>query len=135
MPLTRISAPRHLPHAQVKALADAAQEALVSTCNVPPKDLFQLLARFDAQEMILDPSFGGVSRSQDACIVEITFLQGRTDDQKRALYQRLTALAVEAGFRPDDVMIALVENTRMDWSLGHGVAYADHVQALKPGGT
>ena len=134
MPLTRISAPRHLPQAQVKALADAAQEALVSTCNVPPKDLFQLLARFDAGEMILDPTFGGVNRSQDACIVEITFLQGRTDDQKRALYQKLTALAVQAGFRPDDVMIALVENTRMDWSLGHGVAYADHVQSLKTSG-
>ena len=134
MPLTRISAPRHLSHAQVKALADAAQEALVTTCNVPVKDLFQLLARFDAQEMILDPTFGGVSRSSDACIVEITFLQGRTDDQKRALYKRLTALAVEAGFRPDDVMIALVENSRMDWSLGHGVAYADHVQSLKQAG-
>lgn len=134
MPLTRISAPRHLPQAQVKALADAAQEALVSTCNVPPKDLFQLLTRFDAGEMILDPTFGGVNRSQDACIVEITFLQGRTDDQKRALYQRLTAGAVEAGFRPDDIMIALVENTRMDWSLGHGVAYADHVQALQQTG-
>lgn len=131
MPLTRISAPRHLPHAQVKALADAAQDALVSTCNVPPKDLFQLLQRFDAGEMILDPTFGGVSRSLDACIVEITFLQGRTDDQKRQLYQRLTALAVQAGFRPDDVMIALVENSRMDWSLGHGVAYADHVQSQK----
>lgn len=131
MPLTRISAPRHLPYAQVKALADAAQEALVSTCNVPPNDLFQLLARFDAEEMILDPTFGGVSRSSDACIVEITFLQGRTDDQKRQLFKRLTERAVEAGFRPDDVMIALVENSRMDWSLGHGVAYADHVQSLK----
>lgn len=131
MPLTRISAPRHLPHAKVKALADAAQEALVSTCNVPPNDLFQLLARFDAEEMILDSTFGGVSRSLDACIVEITFLQGRTDEQKRQLYKRLTQGAVEAGFRPDDVMIALVENSRMDWSLGHGVAYADHVRSPK----
>jgi len=135
MPLTRISAPRHLPHTQVKALADAAQEALVSACNVPPNDLFQLLARFDAGEMILDSTFGGVSRSLDACIVEITFLQGRTDEQKRQLFKRLTQGAVEAGFRPDDVMIALVENTRMDWSLGHGVAYADHVQASKPTST
>ncbi len=131
MPLTRISAPRHLPHAKIKALADAAQEALVSTCNVPVNDLFQLLARFDAEEMILDPTFGGVSRSLDACIVEITFLQGRTDEQKRQLFKRLTQGAVEAGFRPDDVMISLVENTRMDWSLGHGVAYADHLQSSK----
>jgi hypothetical protein len=25
-------------------------------------------------------------------------------------------------------MVALTENSRMDWSLGQGVAYADHVK-------
>src|SRR5215813_3929140 len=122
MPLTRVSAPKHLPFARVRALADAAQDGLVHTCNVPPKDLFQLLARFESEEMILDPTFGGVHRSQDACIVEILFLQGRTDDQKRKLYRHVVDRAVQAGFRPDDVMIALTENSRVDWSVGLGVA-------------
>ncbi len=133
MPLTRISAPRHLPLAQVRALAVATQEALVATCNVPPDDLFQILARFDTGEMILDPRFGGVDRSRDACIVEIVFLGGRTDDQKRNLFQRIAAGAVAVGFRADDVMVALIENTRMDWSLGLGVAYADHVASHAKG--
>ena len=96
------------------------------TCNVPPDDLFQLISRFDVDDIILDPHFGGVSRSQDACIVEVVFLVGRTDDQKRALFRHVAERAVQGGFRGDDVMIALVENSRMDWSLGHGVAYADH---------
>ena len=26
-------------------------------------------------------------------------------------------------------MVALTENSHMDWSLGRGLAYADHVQA------
>lgn len=125
MPLTKISAPKHLPLQQVQALAAAVQQGLVQTCNVPPNDLFQLISRFEAQEMVLDPHFGGVSRSKDACIAEIVFLAGRTDDQKRALFQHIAKCAVQAGFRPDDIMVALVENTRMDWSLGHGVAYAD----------
>jgi hypothetical protein len=127
MPLTKISAPKHLAFAKVKALADAVQDGLVTTCGVPPKDLFQLVSRFDSEEMILDPTFGGVSRSRDACIAEITFLQGRTDDQKRQLFRHIVERAVAAGFRPDDVMVALTENSRMDWSLGLGVAYADHV--------
>ncbi len=131
MPLTKISAPRHLAYAKVKALADAVQDGLVQTCLVPPKDLFQIIARFDSEEMILDPTFGGVSRSQEACIVEITFLSGRTDEQKRNLFRRIAEKAVTAGFRPDDVMVALTENTRMDWSLGNGVAYADHVKKTK----
>ena len=57
MPLTKISAPRHLAFTKVKALADAVQDGLVQACNVPPKDLFQLIARYDPEEMILDPTF------------------------------------------------------------------------------
>ena len=108
------------------SFAKAVQDALVKTCNVPPNDLFQLISRFDAEEMIFDPHFGGVSRSRGACIVEVVFLTGRTDDQKRALFRHIVDTAVQAGFRADDVMIALVENTRMDWSLGLGLAYADN---------
>jgi phenylpyruvate tautomerase PptA (4-oxalocrotonate tautomerase family) len=126
MPLTKISAPRHLSSNQVQALAAAVQDGLVKTCNVPPNDLFQLISRFDSEEIILDPHFGGVNRSKDACVIEVVFLLGRTDDQKRALFRHVAELALGAGFRADDVMIALVENSRMDWSLGLGVAYADH---------
>lgn len=129
MPLTRLAVPTHLDSRRVAALAAAAQSALVSACNVPPDDLFQLITRFPADSMLLDPSFGGVSRSADACIIEITFLAGRNDDQKRALYRLIVEGAVQAGYRPDDIMIALTENTRADWSLGHGVAYADHIAA------
>jgi phenylpyruvate tautomerase PptA (4-oxalocrotonate tautomerase family) len=125
MPLTKISVPRHLPNTQVTALANAIQDGLIKTCNVPPNDLFQLISRFDSDEMILDPHFGGVSRSKDACVIEIIFLVGRTDDQKRALFHHITEQCAYAGFRKDDVMIALVENSYMDWSLGLGVAYAD----------
>lgn len=125
MPLTKISAPKHLPSSQVRALAKAIQDGLVKTCNVPPNDLFQLISRFETDEIILDPHFGGVSRSKDACVAEIVFLTGRTDDQKRALFRHIAECAVEAGFRADDIMVALVENSRMDWSLGLGVAYAD----------
>lgn len=110
----------------VKALAEAVQASLVKTCNVPPNDLFQLISRFEAEEIILDPHFGGTNRSNDACIVEIVFLTGRTDEQKRSLFRHISDKAVQAGFRADDIMVALIENSRMDWSLGHGVAYADH---------
>lgn len=131
MPLTKISAPKHIEFARVKALAAAVHEGLVATCNVPPKDLFQLISRFEVEEMILDPDFGGVNRSRDACIAEVTFLQGRTDEQKRQLFRHVVERAVAVGFRPDDVMIALTENSRMDWSLGLGVAYAEHVHAKR----
>lgn len=131
MPLTKIFAPKHIEFAKVKSLADAVHCGLVHTCNVPPKDLFQIITRCESEEMILDPTFGDVNRSRDACIAEITFLKGRTDEQKRSLFKYIAIQAVAAGFRADDVMIALTENSHMDWSLGLGVAYADHVRAAK----
>jgi len=127
MPLTKISAPKHLDFIKVKALADAVQGGLEQTCNVPPKYLFLLISRFESEEMILDPTFGNVNRSRDACIAEITFLRGRTDDQKQSLFKYIDGQAVAAGFRADDVMIALTENSHMDWSLGLGITYADQV--------
>ncbi len=126
MPLTKIAAPKHIASSKVKALAQAVQDGLVTTCQVPQDDLFQLMTRFEPDDIVLDPHFGGVKRSSEACVIEILFLTGRTDDQKRALFRHVAEKAVQAGFRADDIMIALIENTRMDWSLGNGVAYADH---------
>lgn len=87
MPLTRLSVPQHLPATQVRALADAVQTGLVSTCKVPEDDRFQLINRFAADDMMLNPSFGSMARTADASVVEITFLEGRSNDQKRALYR------------------------------------------------
>ena len=129
MPLARLSVPSHLSPQRVRALADAVHQALVDACGVPPDDRFQLVTRFEAGAMILDPHFPGVERTADACIVEITFLGGRTPGKKRALYRQAVAHAVAAGFRADDVMIALTENAPIDWSLGRGEAYAGHAPA------
>ena len=126
MPLARLSIPAALPADRARALADAVHSALVATCGVPEKDRFQLITRFAADAMLLDPTFPNVERSAEASIIEIVFLCGRTSDQKRALYRSVVDGAVKAGFRADDVMIALVENTPLDWSLGRGEAYADH---------
>lgn len=126
MPLTRLSVPQHLPATQVRALADAVQTGLVSTCKVPEDDRFQLINRFAADDMILNPTFGGMARTADASIVEITFLEGRSNDQKRALYRCVTDLAVLAGFKEDDIMIALSENAPIDWTVGRGQSFEGH---------
>jgi phenylpyruvate tautomerase PptA (4-oxalocrotonate tautomerase family) len=124
MPLARLTLPTDLPDTKARGLADAVHRALVDTCAVPEADRFQLLVRLPAHAMILDPHFGGVTRSAEACVVEISFLRGRSDAQKRALYADIARGAAEAGLRGDDVLVALTENGPIDWSLGGGVAYA-----------
>lgn len=125
MPLIRFTAPDHLTDALVQQLAQVVQHALVTTCNVPVDDRFILLNRVPAGHWMADPYFGGVMRSRNACLAEILLLQGRTADQKRRLFREAARGVGEVGFRPDDLMLALTENTAMDWSLGGGMAYAD----------
>lgn len=126
MPLTRISVPAHLSPQQVLALAHAVHTGLVSTCGVPDDDRFQLISRFAPDMMLLNATFPNVTRTANACVVDITFLEGRTDDQKRALYRYVADAAVSAGFVADDIMVALTENSTIDWSLGRGESFAGH---------
>ena len=125
MPLARISVPAHMTAAKVQTLADAVHAALVSTCDVPANERFQLVSRYAERDIIIDPTFPNLQRTADASIVEITFLAGRTDDKKRSLYRAIVAGAVAGGFRSDDIMVALVENAPIDWSLGRGEAYEE----------
>ncbi len=98
-------------------------EALVAQANVPADDRFQLIFEHDAESMIAHPSYGGVSRSQDLIIIEITLNAGRTLDIKKALYADIaTRLRDAVDVRPDDVMINLVEVTKENWSFGGGKA-------------
>lgn len=123
MPLVRISVPAHLAAEKVHALADAVHEALVATCDIPPNERFQLISRFATADMFVDATFPNVTRSAEASIIEITLLKGRCDEKKRSLFRMIIAGTTRGGFRPDDVMVALIENAAIDWSLGRGEAY------------
>ena len=125
MPLSRIAVPDHLAHDKIRALADAVHRGLIETCNVPEEDLFQLVSTFAGGMMIMDPTYGGVRRTSEASIVEILFLAGRTVDQKSRLFHAIAERAMRAGFKGDDIMIALTENSASDWSLGYGRAFRE----------
>lgn len=124
MPLVKFNVPQSLADDRVAGLRRAVHEALVATANVPQDDLFHVVHRLDAQSLVIDPAFPSVERSPEAAIVEITFRMGRTDSQKQALYREIVRLAQAwSGFRPQDVMVVLTENTSLDWSFGAGVAH------------
>ena len=58
-------------------------------------------------------------------LIQVTMVEGRTDEQKRALIAELTAAAVRALDVPTDrVRIAIYNVSGMDWGIG-GVPYAD----------
>ncbi|GLS42522.1 tautomerase family protein [Methylobacterium brachythecii] len=123
MPLVRIAIPTGKDSAFAQMLSDAIQDAMIATIDVPPDDVFQVLTEHQAHMLRIDPGYLGVSRSSEAIIVEILMRSGRTDTQKRTLYRTIVAnLEQRGGIRPQDVMIAIRENERIDWSFGEGEA-------------
>jgi 4-oxalocrotonate tautomerase len=123
MPLVRIDLRLGKSAAYRAALGDAVHQAMVETINVPAADRFQVIAEHPAGGIIHDPSYLGISRSEDVVFVQITLNMGRTVEMKKALYARLAELLARSpGLRSEDVLVSLVEVTKENWSFGNGVA-------------
>jgi 4-oxalocrotonate tautomerase len=121
MPLVRISLRAGKSDEYKKALGDGVHQAMIEAIEIPPQDRFQVISEHSRSELIYDPSYLGINRSDDIVIVQITLSSGRKPPQKRKLYQRIVEiLAKNPGMRPQDVMINLVETAWENWSFGNG---------------
>lgn len=123
MPLVRISLRAGKPEAHRTAIGDAVHRAMVETINVPAQDRFQIITEHDAAGLLYDPSYLGISRTDDLVVVQITLNTGRTTEMKKALYARIAELLeASPGVRRQDVLVSLVEVSKENWSFGDGVA-------------
>jgi 4-oxalocrotonate tautomerase len=123
MPLVRISLRQGKSEQYRKAVADGIHQALVEAIDAPAQDRFQIITEHPANALIYDPSYLGIDRSDDIVMVQITLSTGRKLAQKRKLYQRMAEiLAKNAGLRPQNLVISLVEVAWENWSFGNGEA-------------
>jgi 4-oxalocrotonate tautomerase len=123
MPLTRIDLPKGKPAEYRSELREIVYETLVQTVNVPPDDRHEVVSEHEPENLNLDPSFLRLGRSPEAILIQITFNEGRTVEQKQAFYAALVkSLHERLGIRPQDVTINLVEVKKENWSFGNGVA-------------
>lgn len=123
MPLVHISLIKGKPPAHVRAIADGVHRALNEAYAAPADDRFQLIHQHDPEELIYDPDYLGVHRSDDIVVVHIVAGNWRDTPTKQAFYRRVVALLGEnPGLRREDVQIVLSPNGRDDWSFGNGVA-------------
>jgi phenylpyruvate tautomerase PptA (4-oxalocrotonate tautomerase family) len=122
MPLVRIDLRKGKDAAYRQQVGRAVYDAMVGV-GVPENDRFQIITEHDADNFLFDPSYLGIARTQDLIIIQITWNEGRTVEQKKALYKAIAdGLAKAPGLRPEDVFINLVEVKRENWSFGNGVA-------------
>ena len=123
MPLVRVEIKKHSDPTFAKRIGEQIYAAMRSTINVPEHDNFQILNEHDGEHFIFDPQYLGIQRSDELVIIQITLNEGRTLEQKKALYQTIAhSLNSQLGILLEDVFINLVEVKKENWSFGNGVA-------------
>jgi 4-oxalocrotonate tautomerase len=122
MPLVRIDLRKGKPSVYREAISRIVHEALVSV-GVPKDDRFQVIAEHDSPNFVFDLNYLDIRRTEDLVIIQITWNEGRTTEQKKALYKAIAdGLAASVSLRREDVFINLVEVKRENWSFGDGIA-------------
>ncbi len=122
MPLVRIDVVEGRSEEGLRRLADAVQEVMLDVFAAPDRDRYQVIHEHKPGRIIAEDTGLGFERTDDVVIIQVT-QQGRTEDQKRALYAGLAhRLRERTGLAPSDLIVSVTENTRADWSFGMGRA-------------
>lgn len=122
MPLVKIHLAKGRSQSEVRALADTVHEVVVETLAAPERDRYQIIQEHPRENMILLDTGLGIERSNGVVLIEIV-QQGRNEEQKQALYRRLSeTLSERRQALPEDLIVSVSENTRADWSFGLGRA-------------
>lgn len=122
MPLVRMTMYEGRSAQRKRQLADIVQEVMLEHFAAPPGDRYQILEELPLGSIIAEDTGLGIERSDGIVIVQIT-QQGRSDEQKQAVYRELAARLDQADLvRPEDLIVSVVANERADWSFGHGRA-------------
>ena len=106
-----------------KALGDGLHRAMVEGLVIPADDHFQVISEHAAGDLIYDPQYLGVQRSERFVLVKITLSAGRKPQQKRKLFKRIAEILAESpGLPPKELMTVVVETVWENWSFGNGEA-------------
>jgi phenylpyruvate tautomerase PptA (4-oxalocrotonate tautomerase family) len=122
MPLVRIDLRRGKDATYRQQISRVVYEAMVGV-GVPANDRFQVLGEHDVDNFVFDADYLGIHRTDDLVMIQITWNEGRTVEQKKQLYKAIAdGLGKSPGVRKEDVFVNLVEVKKENWSFGNGEA-------------
>jgi 4-oxalocrotonate tautomerase len=123
MPLARIDVPAGKSADYRSVIGDVVYNAMSSALKAPKDDRFQVITEHPTGGLVIDPTYLGIQRTENAIIIQVTMNEGRTLDMKRAFYKAVAdGLHERLGLRREDVVINLVEVKKENWSFGNGEA-------------
>ena len=103
MPLVKIEIRTGKPAGYRQSLIESLREAFMDALQTPEAALWIRLCERKEENFPMPPG-----RSDDAVLIEVSLMPGRSSGKKEALYRAIVArLARNAGVRPEDVCIVL----------------------------
>ncbi len=117
MPLVTIEVADTVPVAKRLAYADAVNAGLAEGLGMDAEDRFQVIHALPASHIIADPHYLGGER-RDVVYVRILMVRMYETATKNRMYEAVARRLEAEGVRPDDVFIAVTENTLEDWYPG-----------------
>ncbi|MGX7024494.1 tautomerase family protein [Vagococcus hydrophili] len=122
MPLFKIDVLDHYTEEKLSKLLGIIHKNAVSSFQIPEGDRFQIVTRHKSDEMILEDTGLGFTRTKDMIAIQI-FSRKREKQMKLKFYQQVVEeLNVELDINKKDVLISFFENQDEDWSFADGEA-------------
>jgi phenylpyruvate tautomerase PptA (4-oxalocrotonate tautomerase family) len=108
VPLVRIDVQEGRSRSELRRIADTVQDVMLAVFAAPPRDRYQVITEHPVGHIIAEDTGLG--------------LEGRSSDQKQAVYAELARALQGCGVRPEDLIVSVTANERADWSFGLGRA-------------
>jgi phenylpyruvate tautomerase PptA (4-oxalocrotonate tautomerase family) len=122
VPVVRIDVQEGRTPAELRRIADTVHQVMLDVFAAPPGDRYQVITEHPVGHILAEDTGLGFERTAGVTVIQI-FQQGRSEDQKRAVYRELASrLRDDCGIAPTDLVVSVVTNGREDWSFGLGRA-------------
>lgn len=115
MPLIQVwlrkgTTPRHR-----KSISDGIHRAMVDVLGIPEDDYFQVTHELDAEDMLFDPNYFGLPRSERFIRIRLSF-NARPAAMKQKLFETIAEnLVRDPGLDKADMGMSIVETAFENW--------------------
>src|SRR6195952_2056085 len=121
MPIIDITLRRGRTSEQLRVLADAVHDALVTEFGVPPEDRFQVIHQCQPDELIYALTYLGGPLTDAFVMIRVLAAAARSVEVKQAFFAAVVAnLSRRCGVDPEDFFIVLDHVDRSDFSVAGG---------------
>lgn len=133
MPFVRISLPKAFTQETKDNISTGIHQALIQDFKIPQNDYFHVIEELEPHQIKFPENYLNIAHTPDIVYIQITAGQGRTLEQKKALYREIAnQISDTTSVTKNNIIIVLLENNgRENWSFGNGeIQVPEHLMNL-----